>query len=236
MSSAMEVILLERVDSLGNMGEKVRVKPGYARNFLLPQGKALRATEKNVAYFESQKAALEKLNAERRGEAEKQSKKLDGLKVVVIRHASEAGQLYGSVNPRDIAEAITAKTKQQVGRGHVTIPTPLKTLGLFPITVSLHPEVKVEVTVNIARSEEEAKVQEKTGKAMAAQAEKEAQDAADRASFLEESALESEREAAEENAEDEAANAKKAAKRAEKAAAKPKKAKAAEESEEQPEE
>ncbi len=224
MSSAMEVILLERVDSLGNMGEKVRVKPGYARNYLLPQGKALRATDKNVAYFESQKAALEKLNAEKRAEAQKASKKLEGLKVVVIRHASEAGQLYGSVSSRDIADAINEAGKHNVARNQVTANSALKTLGLFPVTVALHPEVKVEITVNIARSQEEAKVQEKTGKALIAKTEQDEREqaAADaKALFLEDSALASEAADAEEAAADEADAA------AKKAAKKPKKPKAA---------
>lgn len=168
MANAMEVILLQRVDSLGNMGEKVRVKPGYARNYLLPQGKALRATEKNVAYFESQKAGLEKLNAERRAEAEKEAKKLEGMKVTIIRHASEAGQLYGSVSTRDIAEGINAQGKAEVARTMVTLSTTIKSVGLFPATVALHPEVKTEITVNVARSEEEAKVQLETGRALVA--------------------------------------------------------------------
>jgi large subunit ribosomal protein L9 len=222
----MEVILLERIDSLGNLGEKVRVKPGYARNYLLPQGKALRATEKNVAYFESQKAALEKLNAEKRAEAEKAAKKLEGLKVVVIRHASEAGHLYGSVASRDIAEAINETGKGSVQRNQVTANVALKTLGLFPVTVALHPEVKVEITVNIARSQEEAKAQEKSGKALIAaeqQSAKEEAEANAKALFLEDSAIEAEAAEAEEAAADEAEAA------AKKAAKKPKKAKAAKE-------
>lgn len=199
MSNALEVILLERIDSLGAMGETVRVKPGYARNYLLPQGKALRATEKNVAYFESQKAALEKLDAEKRAEAQKNAKKLEGLKVVLIRHASEAGALYGSVMPRDIADAINETGKHAVTRNQVSVGS-LKTLGLFPATVTLHPEVKVEVTVNIARSQDEAKQQEKTGKAVIARTEAEeraeAAEAA-KAMFLEDSALEAEKSDAE---------------------------------------
>ncbi|QQG37340.1 MAG: 50S ribosomal protein L9 [Micavibrio aeruginosavorus] len=162
----MDVILLERVESLGNMGEKVRVKPGYARNYLLPQGKALRATADNIAYFESQRAALEKLNAEKRVEAEKIAKKLEGLKVSMIRNAAEGGQLYGSVTARDIADAINAAGKAEVARNMVVVNQNFKTIGLFEVPVVLHPEVKVAVTINIARSEEEAKVQAKTGKAV----------------------------------------------------------------------
>lgn len=163
---SMDVILLERVENLGNMGEKVRVKPGYARNFLLPQGKALRATADNLAYFESQRAALEKLNAEKRTEAEKVAKKLEGLKVSIIRNASEGGQLYGSVTARDIAEAINAAGKMDITRGMVIVNTSFKNIGLAEVPVVLHPEVKVNVVINIARSEEEAKIQAKTGKAV----------------------------------------------------------------------
>jgi large subunit ribosomal protein L9 len=166
MPTAMQVVLLERIENLGAMGDVVRVKPGYARNFLLPQKKALRATKDNIAYFESQRAALEKLNAEKKKEAEKHAKSLQGLKVVLIRHAAEGGQLYGSVSARDVAEAIEEQGKQEVGRGQVQLNLGIKTIGLFQVTVSLHPEVKVEITVNIARSEEEAKIQAKTGKAV----------------------------------------------------------------------
>jgi len=162
----MEVILLERIESLGTLGEVVRVKPGYARNFLLPQKKALRATKDNIAYFETQRAALEKLNAEKKKDAEKLIKKLDGLKVVLIRHASEGGQLYGSVANRDIAEAVTEQGELPVSRNQVELNLGLKTIGVFPVTIALHPEVKVQVSVNIARSEEEAKQQAKTGKAV----------------------------------------------------------------------
>ncbi|HEY0901300.1 MAG TPA: 50S ribosomal protein L9 [Micavibrio sp.] len=163
---SMDVILLERVENLGNMGEKVRVKPGYARNFLLPQGKALRATADNLAYFESQRSALEKLNAEKRTEAEKVAKKIEGLKVSVIRNASEGGQLYGSVTARDIADAINAAAKLEISRGMVIVNTSFKSIGLEEVPVVLHPEVKVNVVINIARSEEEAKIQAKTGKAV----------------------------------------------------------------------
>lgn len=161
-----QIILLERVDNLGAMGDVVNVKPGYARNYLLPQGKALRATKDNVAYFESQKAELEKKNAESRKAAEKESGKVDGLKIVIIRQASEGGQLYGSVASRDIAEAISEKSGLEIGRSQVNVNQNFKLIGLFPVEVALHPEVKVEVTINIARSEEEAKIQQETGRAM----------------------------------------------------------------------
>ncbi len=161
-----EVILLERVEKLGKMGETVKVKPGYARNFLLPQKKALRATKENVAHFEAQRHALEALNTERKAEADKVAKKLEGLKVVIVRQASEAGHLYGSVASRDIAEAILEASGVSINRNQVDMNSALKSIGLFPMKISLHPEVKVEVTLNIARSAEEAKTQEKTGKAV----------------------------------------------------------------------
>lgn len=161
----MQVILLERVESLGQMGDVVTVRPGYARNFLLPRQKALRATAENVRYFDGQKKVLEAENLKRREEAEKVAKKADGLKVVVIRQASEAGQLYGSVTARDIADAIEAKGVK-VGKEQVRMERAYKLLGLYPIKVALHPEVIVEVTLNIARSAEEAKIQEERGEAL----------------------------------------------------------------------
>lgn len=160
-----EIILLERVEKLGKMGDVVKVKPGYARNFLLPQRKALRATKENLAYFEAQRKALEAQNAERKAEAEKVAKKIDGLKVVILRQASEAGSLYGSVASRDIADALTAESKVTVARNQVDLNDAIKSIGLFPVKITLHPEVKVQVTLNIARSADEAKAQEKTGKA-----------------------------------------------------------------------
>ncbi len=162
-----EIILLERIESLGQMGDVVKVKSGYARNFLLPKKKALRATKENVAFFETQKKALEATNVKKREEAEKLAKKVDGLKVVIIRQAAEAGQLFGSVSSRDIAEAITA-AGVKVERNQVQVNQAFKLIGLFPVSVSLHPEVKSTVTLNIARSEEEAATQEKTGKALIA--------------------------------------------------------------------
>lgn len=165
-----QVILLEKVDHLGAMGEVVNVKPGYARNFLLPQNKALRATKENIAYFEAQKAALQKVNNEKKAVADKSAKKIEGVKVAIIRQASEGGQLFGSVSSRDIADAISAEAKETVQRNQVVMNTAFKTIGLFPVTIALHPEVKVEVIVNIARTTEEAAIQAKTGKALVAEA------------------------------------------------------------------
>ncbi len=160
-----EIILLERVEKLGKMGDVVKVKPGYARNFLLPQRKALRATKENLAYFEGQRAALEKLNGERKAEAQKLSTKLEGLKLMIIRQASEAGSLYGSVASRDIADALAANAQITIARNQVDLNDAIKSIGLFPVKITLHPEVKVQITLNIARSAAEAATQEKTGKA-----------------------------------------------------------------------
>jgi len=161
----MQVILLERVESLGQMGDVVNVKPGFARNFLLPRAKALRATKDNVALFETQKKVLEADNIKRRDEAEKVGKKLNGIKAAIIRQASEAGQLYGSVTARDIADAVVEKGFK-VDRSQVRMDRAYKLLGLYPIQINLHPEVAVEVTINIARSTEEAKIQEEKGEAL----------------------------------------------------------------------
>jgi len=161
----MEVILLERVEKLGQMGDVVSVKPGFARNYLLPQKKALRATEANKTAFDAQKAQLEAENLKRKSEAEAVAGKMDGLKVAMIRQAGESGQLYGSVNARDIAAGIT-DGGFTVSRSQVSLDAPIKTLGLFTVKVALHPEVVVDVTVNVARSEEEAKIQAETGQAL----------------------------------------------------------------------
>jgi large subunit ribosomal protein L9 len=155
----MEVILLERVAKLGHMGETVRVKDGYARNFLLPRHKALRATEGNKKKFEESRADLEKRNAALKSEAETQSAKLDGQTYTLIRSAGETGQLYGSVSARDISEAINAAVKFSVHRNHVVLDHPIKTLGLHKLTVRLHPEIEAHVTVNVARSVEQAERQ-----------------------------------------------------------------------------
>lgn len=151
----MEVILLERVAKLGQMGEVVRVKDGYARNFLLPSGKALRATKDNRAKFETMKTQLEARNLELKGEAEKVSEKLDGQSFVVIRQASETGQLYGSVSPRDIV-GILNDGGFTLSRGQISISTPIKALGLHRVPVALHPEVELAITINVARSHDEA--------------------------------------------------------------------------------
>ena len=151
----MEVILLERVAKLGQMGEVVRVKDGYARNFLLPQGKALRATKDNRAKFENMKAQLETRNLELKSDAEKVGAKLGGQSFVVIRQASETGQLYGSVSPRDIVTILT-DGGFTVSRGQISLNTPIKTLGLHEVPVALHPEIDVKITLNVARSADEA--------------------------------------------------------------------------------
>ena len=158
----MDVILLERIEKLGQMGDVVKVKPGFARNYLLPQKKALRATEANKARFTQQRAQLEATNLERRQEAEAISGKVDGLKVVLVRQAGETGQLYGSVSPRDIAEAVSA-AGVSVERRQILMDRPIKMLGLHPVRVALHPEVIVTVTANVAKSAEEAEAQEKAG-------------------------------------------------------------------------
>ena len=154
----MEVILLERVAKLGAMGETVRVRDGFARNFLLPQGKALRATAANKEKFERDRAELEARNAERREEAEVHVGDLDGQTFVVLRQAGEAGQLYGSVTNRDIAEAASG-TGVAVDRNQVLLDTPIKTVGLYDVKVALHPEVVVTVKINVARTADEAEAQ-----------------------------------------------------------------------------
>jgi large subunit ribosomal protein L9 len=154
----MQVILLERVAKLGQMGEVVKVKDGYARNFLLPQGKALRASEDNIKGFETRKAQLQAQNLETKKEADAVAAKLDGQIFVVIRSASDAGALYGSVTTRDAADAATA-AGFTVDRKQVVLNRPIKDLGLHPVSVVLHPEVSATVTLNVARSVEEAELQ-----------------------------------------------------------------------------
>ena len=156
----MDVILLERVAKLGQMGERVRVKDGFARNFLLPRGKALRATEANAKRFETQRVQLEARNLELKGEAQRVADGLDGQSFTMIRQAGESGQLYGSVSTRDIAEAITAGGFS-VGRTQIALRSPIKGLGLHAVPVELHPEVVAKVTINVARSPEEAERQAK---------------------------------------------------------------------------
>ena len=154
----MDIILLERVEKLGQMGDVVKVKNGYARNFLLPQKKALRASKDNIAYFETQKAQLEAQNLERRQEAEAVAGKMNDMSVVLIRSAGDTGQLYGSVSSRDISEAMV-EAGTSVDRRQVELERPIKTLGLHGVRVRLHPEVVVTVTANVARTADEAEAQ-----------------------------------------------------------------------------
>ena len=161
----MEIILLERVEKLGQMGDVVKVKPGYARNFLLPQGKALRANKANLERFDTEKAQREADNLSRRSDAEKEAGKLDGLAVNMVRAASEMGQLFGSVTSRDIANAVT-EAGFTLGRSQVIMENAIKTLGLHDIRIRLHPEVTATVVVNVARSLDEAETQLKTGVAV----------------------------------------------------------------------
>ncbi len=154
----MEVILLERVAKLGQIGDTVKVKDGFARNFLLPNGKALRATEANKKKFEGMKAQIEAQNLERKQEAEAVAKKIDGKSVILVRQAGETGQLYGSVSTRDIADALT-KDGVSVERRQIVLNAPIKTIGLHVLPVALHPEVEVKITANVARTPDEAERQ-----------------------------------------------------------------------------
>ena len=156
----VELILLERVEKLGQMGQLVKVKPGFAHNYLLPQKKALRATKENLAYFETQRAQLEANNLHRKSEATEIASKLEGLSVVVIRQAGESGQLYGSVSARDIAEAVS-EAGFTIEKRQVVLERPIKTLGLHSVRIVLHPEVSVGITANVAQSAEEAEMQAK---------------------------------------------------------------------------
>ncbi len=156
--SVMEVILLERIESLGQMGDVVKVKPGFARNYLLPQKKAMRATKTNLDYFATQRAQLEAQNLKRREDAQAVAGKMDNVSVVILRQAGETGQLYGSVSTRDIASAVT-EAGYTVDRRQILLDQPIKSLGLYKTRVALHPEVVVQVTVNIAQSAEEAAMQ-----------------------------------------------------------------------------
>jgi large subunit ribosomal protein L9 len=154
----MEVILLERVAKLGQMGEVVRVKDGYARNFLLPKGKALRATDANRERFNTMKVDLEARNLEQKGEASKVGEKLDGKNFIVLRQASETGQLYGSVSTRDLA-ALLGEAGFSANRTQIALNAPIKTIGMHKVPISLHPEVEISVTVNVARNSDEAERQ-----------------------------------------------------------------------------
>jgi len=154
----MDVILLERIEKLGAIGDVVKVKNGYARNFLLPRGKALRANESNRKVFEANREKIEAQNAERRSDAEKDAKKVDGLKLQLIRQASNTGQLYGSVSARDLAEALEAEG-HKIAKNQIVLDRPIKAIGLQDVKIALHPEVAVTIQVNVARSPEEAELQ-----------------------------------------------------------------------------
>lgn len=154
----MQVILLERIEKLGTIGDEVKVKDGYARNFLLPRGKALRANASNRKVFESNRARIEQQNAERRTDAEKDAKKVDGVTVQLIRQASNTGQLYGSVSARDLAELLEAEG-HKVAKNQIVLDRPIKAIGMQDVKIALHPEVSVTIHVNVARSPEEAELQ-----------------------------------------------------------------------------
>lgn len=170
----MEVILLERIEKLGQMGDVVNVKAGFARNYLLPQNKALRKTKQNLTHFESQRAQLEAENLTKKTEAEKIADKLKGMKITILRAAGETGQLYGSVTSRDIAETVT-ESGVSINRNQVILNRALKVLGLEPIRISLHPEVSVEVIANIARNKDEAEQQLSSGQAVSTVSQEEIQ-------------------------------------------------------------
>jgi large subunit ribosomal protein L9 len=162
----MEIVLLERIENLGQMGDVVAVKPGYARNFLIPRKKALRATKDNLAYFETQRKTLETLNLQSKKDAEAAAGKMNDVTVTIVRQAAESGKLYGSVSTRDITDAL-AQAGYKVDRTQVALLETIKTLGLFKAKITLHPEVVVVVTANVARTEEEAKAQLAKGAAVA---------------------------------------------------------------------
>lgn len=171
----MQIILLERVENLGTIGDVVSVKDGYARNFLLPQKKALRANDANRKVFEANRDRLEKENADRRVAAEKQAETLAGAEIILIRASSNSGQLYGSVNVRDVADGLVAQGFQ-VDKRQVIMGAPIKTLGLFNVTIALHPEVQLMVKANVARSDDEAELQRKGVDVIGNQAEEERAD------------------------------------------------------------
>jgi large subunit ribosomal protein L9 len=183
----MQVVLLERVEKLGQIGDVVKVKDGFARNYLLPKKKALRATKANLAFFATQRVQLEARNLERKKEAEQVSGKLEGKIFVMLRQASDRGGLYGSVSPRDIADAISAGGFS-VARTQVPIDKPIKAIGLHEIAVVLHPEVRVHVTINVARSEDEAERQARGEDVLAETAEEEAEAAPAAEALFEEGA------------------------------------------------
>ena len=175
----MDVILLERIEKLGTIGDVVKVKNGYARNFLLPRGKALRANDANRKVFEANREKIEATNAERRSGAETEAKKIDGAKVQLIRQASNTGQLYGSVSARDLAEALEG-IGHKVARNQIVLDKPIKSIGVQEVKIALHPEVSVTISVNVARSPEEAELQAQGKDVMAEMFEK------DVAGFIEE--------------------------------------------------
>ncbi|MEO1014977.1 MAG: 50S ribosomal protein L9 [Pseudomonadota bacterium] len=180
----MEIILLERVENLGQMGDVVKVKPGYARNFLLPQKKALRANDANKKVFEAQRADLEARNLERKQDAEQAAERIDGRSFIIIRQASEMGMLYGSVSMRDIAE-IASEEGVKVERSQIRLDKPLKTIGIFNVRVALHPEVDASIEVNVARSEDEAERQARGENVLARDTdEPDEDDAEERAEFF----------------------------------------------------
>ena len=184
----MDLILLERVENLGQIGDVVKVRAGYARNFLLPRKKALRANDENRKLFEQQRTELEARNLERRKEAEAVAGKLDGRSFTVIRQASDMGLLYGSVSTRDIAESASA-AGVHLNRSQVRLDKPLKNLGVFAVRVALHPEVSISITINIARSPEEAERQARGENILVGSAEKPAEEETEAAEFFEEGAL-----------------------------------------------
>lgn len=179
----MEIILLERIENLGTIGDVVSVKDGYARNYLLPQKKALRANDANRQVFEANRERLEAENAERRTEAGKAGEKIDGVEIVLIRASSNAGQLYGSVNVRDIAVALVEKG-HEVDKRQVVMGSPIKTIGMHEVTIALHPEVRVTVKANVARSDDEAELQ-RQGVDVMAQAAEEEREASEAEGFTE---------------------------------------------------
>jgi large subunit ribosomal protein L9 len=179
----MKVILLERVERLGAIGDTVTVKDGFARNFLLPRQKALRATAQNLKVFEAQRATIEQRNATAKADAEKAGKKLDGSSYILIRQAGETGQLYGSVSGRDVADAVNAEGGR-VERSMVVLDQPIKTLGVHPVKVKLHPEVTISVSINVARSQDEADRQARGENVITSQFDEERQLAAEAAQDL----------------------------------------------------
>lgn len=202
----MDIILLERIEKLGQMGDVVSVKPGFARNYLLPQKKAMRATKANMSYFETQRSHLEADNLERRSEAEAVGAKMDGLSVVLIRQAGDSGQLYGSVTARDLEMAI-GEAGFTLERRQIALDNVIKVLGLHSVRIRLHPEVAISVTANVARSETEAELQASTGRMVSAEEQRETEDAAVEAVMAEVEAEEAEEAAEEILSEDQAAAA-----------------------------